>query len=93
MTENELRSIRSLTDIQDRKEYLRKQIQHDEDRIAEEWNNLFHKEEDIPQTKAQRLARMMSLGTGVFDGVMLGWKLYRKYQNGNFPFGKRRRQK
>ena len=36
--------------------------------------------------------KMLSMGTGVLDGAMLGWKLYRKYQEGAFLFGKRRRK-
>ena len=37
---------------------------------------------------------MKALGyIGAFlDGAMLGWKLYRKYQEGAFLFGKRRRK-
>lgn len=90
IAENDERQFRSLTDIRNYKEELRKQIKHDEESIAGKWDALFHKEEEIPRGKAQKLARMLSLGTGVFDGVMLGWKLYRKYQEGSFLFGKKR---
>ena len=53
---------------------------------------LDYKEEPAPQNKAQKIARMLSLGTGVFDGVLLGWKLYRKYQEGAFLFGNKKRR-
>ena len=78
ITENNKREFRSLEDILDYKEELRTRIHH--------------KEEPAPQNKAQKIARMLSLGTGVFDGVLLGWKLYRKYQEGAFLFGNKKRR-
>ena len=86
-------NIQSLEDIAAYKDKLRKQIEHeDEEKIASAWNELFHKEEPAPQNKAQKIARMLSLGTGVFDGVLLGWKLYRKYQEGAFLFGGKKKK-
>lgn len=86
------RQFRSLNDIREYKEELRQKIHDDEERIAKGWNDLFHKEEQAPKNKAQRIAQMLSLGTGVFDGVMLGWKLYRKYQEGAFLIGRKKRK-
>ncbi|WP_297220958.1 hypothetical protein [uncultured Prevotella sp.] len=86
------RSFSSLDDIRAYKEELREQIRQDRDVISTKWNDLFHKEEPAPQNKAQKIMKMLSLGTGVLDGAMLGWKLYRKYQEGAFLFGKRRRK-
>lgn len=86
------RHFRTLDDIRQYKEQLHRDITKDEERIATKWNDLFHKNEDEPTNKAQRLTRMLSLGTGVFDGVMLGWKLYRKYQQGAFLFRKRKKK-
>lgn len=88
---NTERQFCSLNDIRLYKEQLHKEIAKDEERIANKWNDLFHKEENVPTNKAQRLSRMVSLGTGVFDGVMLGWKLYRKYQEGSFFTRKKRK--
>ena len=85
------RQFLSLTDIRNYKDEVKEEIDKDEEHIAELWNELFHKEDNASQTKAQRFTKMLSLGTGLFDGVMLGWKLYRKYQNGGFFFKKRRR--
>lgn len=92
ITENNKREFRSLEDILDYKEELRTRIHQDEEKIASAWNELFYKEEPAPQNKAQKIARMLSLGTGVFDGVLLGWKLYRKYQEGAFLFGNKKRR-
>lgn len=87
------RQFRSLSDIRKYKEELHEQIKRDEESIAGKWNDLFHHEDEAPTGKAQKLTRMLSMGTGIFDGVMLGWKLYRKYQEGAFLFGKKKKRK
>ena len=92
-TENSERHFRSLSDIREYKDELREQIKLDEDSIANKWDSLFHRDEPPANSKAQKLARMVSLGSGVFDGAMLGWKLYRKYQEGAFLFGKKKKRK
>lgn len=84
------RKFSSLDDIRAYKEELLEQIRQDRDVISTKWNDLFHREEPTPQSKAQKIMKMLSMGTGVLDGAMLGWKLYRKYQEGAFLFGKRR---
>ena len=84
------RKFSSLDDIRAYKEELLEQIRQDRDVISTKWNDLFHREEPTPQSKAQKIMKMLSMGTGVLDGAMLGWKLYRKYQEGAFIFGKRR---
>ena len=81
------REFRSLSDIVAYKQQLREKIDKDEETITSKWNDLFHKEDEEPRNRAQKLARMVSLGTGVFDGALLGWKLYRRYQEGAFLFG------
>ncbi len=86
------KTFRSLSDIREYKMELRKKIETEESNIASLWNELFHKEEEVPKTKGQKLAKMLSLGTGVFDGVMLGWKLYRRFRSGN-SFIKSKRKK
>ena len=45
-------NIQSLEDIAAYKDKLRKQIEHEEECIADKWNELFHKEEPAPQGKA-----------------------------------------
>ena len=84
------RKFSSLDDIRLYKEELLEQIRQDRDVISTKWNDLFHRKEPVPQNKAQKIMKMLSMGTGVLDGAMLGWKLYRKYQEGAFIFGKRR---
>ena len=87
------KTITSLEDIAAYKDSLHQQIEREEERIAKKWNDLFHKEEAMPQGKAQKFARMLSIGTSMFDGMMLGWKLYRKYQEGVFIFGGTKKKK
>lgn len=86
-------TITSLEDIVAYKDSLHQQIEQEEERIAKKWNILFHKEEAMPQGKAQKFARMLSLSTTMFDGIMLGWKLYRKYQEGFSILGGTKKKK
>ena len=87
------REFRSLSDIVAYKQQLHEKIDKDEETIASKWNDLFHKEETMPQGKAQKFAKMLSLGTTMFDGMMLGWKLYRKYQEGAFILGRTKKKR
>ena len=75
-------TYQSLADIRQRKEELRNEITKDDQKIRTYWEMLFHKEE-IPSSSsapARRLASFMNIGIGVLDGVILGWKLYRKFK-------------
>ena len=85
------KTICSLTDIRNYKMELRKQIDKKEEAIVSLWHDLFHKEETEPKTNTQRIAKMISLGAGAFDGAMLGWKLYRKFKYGKSLFSKKRK--
>lgn len=81
-----------LSDLRKYKEELKSKIRTDENAIANEWHKLF----DPPtkrglSTTQQRLSNMMNVGVAVFDGLMLTWKLYRKYRYG-VSFLKRRRR-
>jgi len=67
--------------IQDRKEQLRREIQKDDREIKTLWKTLFKKDET--PTKGLRMAGLMNTGAGVLDGLILGWKLYRKYKGFN----------
>lgn len=79
----------SLAEIELYKEQVRRDIRQDEQRIATLWQGLFHQEErPMPKTPVQRVMGMMSMGSGVIDGLILGWKLYRKFKG----TGSRRRR-
>lgn len=84
----DMRQVCSLADIEACKAALKREIHDDECRISDMWNDLFHTDEPEPKTRAQRITRMISMGSGVIDGALLGWKLYRKFKLGSSLFGK-----
>ena len=59
----------SIQEIQSRKALLRKEIQQDSLKIENQWRSLF-----------QKPVAILSMGTGVRDAFLLGWKLYRKFK-------------
>lgn len=72
----------SIQEIQSRKALLRKEIQQDSLKIENQWRSLFQKPVAFKAnaTPAQRIASILSTGTGVLDAFLLGWKLYRKFK-------------
>ena len=72
------RQYRTLGDIRLRKAHLETEIAKDNAKIKGLWDSLFHK--PVPRVKKDnRMARMLKTGAGVVDGLLLGWKLYRKF--------------
>ena len=70
----------TLAEIEAYKARLKTEIQGQEHEIASLWSSLFHKQEShMPKTPMQRIMSMANVGTGVLDGLLLGWKLYRKF--------------
>ena len=81
----------TLNDIRLRKAQLRTDITKDGNRIAGLWDERVHKPKDR-NTPTQRFSGAISTGAGILDGLILGWKLYRKFsgrQPGNI-LGKRK---
>lgn len=61
-----------------RKTQLLVDINKDSNRIGKLWGELFHApKKDATPTK--RFTGLMNTGAGILDGVILGWKLYRKF--------------
>lgn len=82
----------SLAEIRMAKEQKLEEIRKDEETMRELWNDLFHKPESrLPSTPAQRIASLVSSGAGVLDGLILGWKLYRKFKGSHLFSGRSRR--
>lgn len=72
---------RSLDEIRDRKDLLLDDIRKDDQQIKALWGQLFAKPEPISAlTPSKRISSLMATGAGVFDGILLGWKLYRKFK-------------
>lgn len=91
MNNETVNHYKSLAEIRARKEFLRSEIQQDDEKIQELWNSLFAKhEENLPMTPSKRLSSLFNLGGGILDAVLLGWKLYRKFNNRK-GFSKRKR--
>lgn len=88
-------TFNSLADIRTYKDALKKKITQDENEIGELWTELFHSEEPEARTRGQKWAHMFKVGSTMFDGIMLGWKLYRKFGGGKSTalFGKRKHYK
>lgn len=74
-------TFRSLDEIRDRKDVLLADIRKDDQQIKALWGQLFAKREPISAlTPSKRISSLMATGAGVFDGILLGWKLYRKFK-------------
>lgn len=73
---------KSLEDIRLRKDMLLKDIRQDDKQIHQLWSSLFHKPEALSgkSTPAKRINSLINTGTGLLDGIILGWKLYRKFK-------------
>ncbi len=73
---------RSLNEICLRKYELDSEISKAENKISVLWDGLFHKPKaNITQT--QRMSNIVNNGIGMLDGLILGWKLYRRFTGGN----------
>ena len=82
---------KSLSDIKLRKKLLLKDIQKDEKQLKEIWQELFHKPSpSTALTPSRRISGFVSKSAGIFDAVVLGWKLYRKF-GGKAILGKKKR--
>ena len=74
-------TYKSLEEIRTRKDSLKKEIRQDDKQIKGLWGDLFHKPEAMGvMTPSKRITGLMSTGAGVLDGLILGWKLYRKFK-------------
>ena len=75
-------SFNSIDEILARKELLRKDIEKDSERIDQQWHSLFHKPTALTKnaSTSQRINSFINAGAGALDGILLVWKLYRKFK-------------
>lgn len=75
-------SYQSIEEIRLRKAALQKEIEADSAKMDEKWHSLFKKPEALSKsaTPSQRISGIISSGAGVLDGILLVWKLYRKFK-------------
>ena len=73
-------AISNLNDLRIRKESLKRDIQADEKQIADLWQRLVTPPQQTGlMTPSKRMTGLLSTGMNVVDGLLLGWKLYRKF--------------
>ena len=86
--------VKTLSDIASMKDVIRREMQDDEEKITSLWDSMVHGDNVNPQSPTLRIFNMMNVGTGLVDGLLLGWKLYRKYQGISdcFPLFRKKRK-
>lgn len=72
----------SLSEIRERKQALLNNIRNDDSQMKALWDQLFGTSPSSLTTNlpSKRFSGFLSTGAGVFDGIVLGWKLYRKFK-------------
>ncbi len=71
----------SLSEIRLHKLAILKDIQNDGRQINMMWEELFHHpSKSYSGSPTKRIAGLLSIGTTVLDGAILGWKLFRKFK-------------
>ncbi|SES96182.1 hypothetical protein [Prevotella sp. kh1p2] len=80
--ETPITPYKNLHEIRLRKALLLADIQKDDQKIRSLWSNLFHQPVAFKSasTPSRRFNSLMNTGAGVLDGVILAWKLYRKFK-------------
>ena len=74
-------SYTTLRSIADRKSQLLKEIRKDSDQLTKLRRQLFEKPTALTsKRKGARMQGLMTTGAGVLDGLILVWKLYRKFK-------------
>jgi hypothetical protein len=77
---NEIQTYSSLGDIRLRKSKIKKEITDNEKEIAMLWKSLFRSDSDKAfQTPSKKITNFLKTGAGLLDGIILGWKLYRRF--------------
>ena len=76
MSDLPLLQYKSLDDIRQRKEALRKELMSDNQSMKTHWSTLFHK--DVPTTPTKKITKMMATSATVIDGLIFAWKLYNR---------------
>ena len=87
------KTFATLEDIRVEKERLRLAMSEKGEEVSMLWQELVHPAaDDEVKTPTQRLLHYAHAGAGLVDGVIMGWKLYRRI-GGTFSFFKRKKRK
>lgn len=76
--QNQSTDYHTLTELRQRKAQLLEDIAKDDKRVKALWAQLFYRPK-TNDTPSQRITNMITTGGGILDGLILGWKLYRKF--------------
>jgi len=77
-TLSETTRFNSLLELQLRKEQLRNAIGKDGASISDKFKSLFAKPK-VKQKRGFNMSSLVNTGAGALDGLVLAWKLYRKF--------------
>jgi len=80
MNNYEISRLTTLQALKEQKAKLRDELQKEEGALKTDWNSLFHPTPQNQLLPSSRFSSWASIGTGIFDGIMLGLKLYRKFK-------------
>lgn len=63
---------------------MRNDINVTETKLADQWDEMFHKEEEeVVLSPTKRILSILSNSAVIIDSALLGWKLYRKFNGGS----------
>lgn len=68
----------SINEIRERKEAVLAEMRKDNNEIGKRWKSLFQKSQH--KKKGLTVASVISTGTGLIDGFLFVWKIYRKFK-------------
>lgn len=75
---NKRYAFTSISEISQKREQVLAEIRQDSKKMGLLWKDLFRNE--TPRKKGINLASVLNMSTGLFDGFLLAWKLYRKFK-------------
>ncbi|MCD8296900.1 MAG: hypothetical protein LUC88_04945 [Prevotella sp.] len=77
--ENQIK-YQCLKDVTHRKEMVLAQIKANNKEVGYLWKSLFAKQPKSKKSKGSVISNVLKTGVGVFDAVVLAWKVYRKFK-------------
>lgn len=81
----------SIESLQQEKNSLRKQLEKNKANISLHWTTLFNPPE--PDSKMQKWVNQAERAYAIYDGVMLGYKLFRRFNSFMSIFHRKKRRK
>lgn len=78
--ETDVTTYRTLNEIRHRKAALQKEIKSSNKEIGRLWKNLTSPVTSKKKKKGFSMSSVMNMGMGTIDGIILAWKLYRKFK-------------